>query len=136
MQRQVQMIQKMPSDFIADIRNMLVPRSSEAAVQSPGPVLQTSSRRQTSLYSRQVKCCRSRADELKMRGSSKAPPDMKTGRSMRTYLSRRVPAGHEARNQINVREKSSTAGKKALTRGLKRSLDRIQRPRDARVQCK
>ena len=39
MQRQVQMIQKMPSDFTADIQNMLMPGSSEAAVQSPGPVL-------------------------------------------------------------------------------------------------
>ena len=38
--RQVQMIQKMPSDFTADIQNMLMPGSSEAAVQSPGPVLQ------------------------------------------------------------------------------------------------
>ena len=46
---------------------MLMPGSSEAAVQSPGPVLQTSSTRQTSLCSRQVQCCRSRADELEMR---------------------------------------------------------------------
>ena len=59
-QRQVQMLQKMPSD--ADIQNMLMPGSSGAAVrsrsstshleqmtdefvQSPGPVLQISSRR-------------------------------------------------------------------------------------------
>ena len=45
---------------------MLMP-SSEAVVPSPVPVLQTSSRRQTSLCSRQVQWCRSRADELEMR---------------------------------------------------------------------
>ena len=132
------MIQKMPSDFIADIQNMLMPGSSESAVQSPGQVLRASSRRRTSLYSRQVKCCRPRADELEMREreSSKAPPDMETGRSMRTCLSRGVPANHEARSQVKVREKSSTAGKKAFTGGLKRSRDRIQTRGDARVQCK
>ena len=130
----------MPSDFIADIQNMLMPGSSESAVQSPGQVLRASSRRRTSLYSRQVKCGRSRADELETRErereSSKAPPDMETGRSMRTCLSRGVPADHEARSQVKVREKSSTAGKKAFTGGLKRSRDRIQTRGDARVQCK
>ena len=45
MQRQVQMIQKMPSDVVADIQNMLMPGCSEAAVQSPGQVLHISSRR-------------------------------------------------------------------------------------------
>ena len=39
MQRQVQMIQKMPSDDPQKVQNMLMPGSSEAAVQSPGPVL-------------------------------------------------------------------------------------------------
>ena len=48
-----------------------MPGSSVAAVQSPGPVLQTSSRRQTSLCSRQVQCCRSRADDLEMREREK-----------------------------------------------------------------
>ena len=109
MQRQVQMIQKMPSDFTADIQNMLMPVPAKQQC------------------SRQVQCCRSRADDLEMRESSKAPPDMKTGRSMRTCLSRGVPADHEARSQVKVEEKSSTAGKKALTGGLKRSHDRIQR---------
>ena len=33
--------------------------------------------------------------------SNKAPPDMKTGRSMRTCLSRGVPADHEAQSQVN-----------------------------------
>ena len=47
--RQVQMIQKMPSGIHSKVQNMLMPGSSEAAVQSPGPVLQTSSRKQTSL---------------------------------------------------------------------------------------
>ena len=51
MQRQVQMIHKMPSDFHSKVQNMLMPGSSEAAVQSPGPALQISSRRQTSLRS-------------------------------------------------------------------------------------
>ena len=37
---------------------------------------------------------------------SKAPPDMKTGRSMRTCLSRGVPADHEARSQVKVKETS------------------------------
>ena len=68
-----------------------------------------------------------------MRESSKDPPDMKTSRSMRTCLSRGVPADHEARSQVRVREKSSTADKKALTGGLKRSRDRIQRCGDART---
>ena len=67
MQRQVQMTQKMPSEIRSGVQNMLMPGSSEAAVQSPGPVLWISSRRQTSLYSRLVQCCRSRADELEMR---------------------------------------------------------------------
>ena len=52
MQRQVQMIQKMPSGLTADIQNLLMPRSSEAKdefVQPPSPALQISSRRQTSL---------------------------------------------------------------------------------------
>ena len=47
--------------------------------------------------------------------SDLTPPDMKTGRSMRTCQSRGVPADHEARSQVKVREKSSTAGKKPLT---------------------
>ena len=68
-----------------------------------------------------------------MRESSKAPPDMRTGRSMRTCLSRGVPADHEARSHVKVGEKSSTAGKKALTRGFKRSRERIQRCGDART---
>ena len=71
MQRQVQMIQKMPREFPQKVQNMLVPGSSEAAVQSPGPVLETLSRRQTSLCSRQVQCCRSRAGELEMRETEK-----------------------------------------------------------------
>ena len=58
---------EMPSGIHSNVQNMLMPGSSEAAVQSPGPVLQTSSRRQTSLCSRQVQCCRSGADELEMR---------------------------------------------------------------------
>ena len=65
--------------------------------------------------------------------SSKAPPDMKTGRSMRTCLSRGGLADHEARIQVKVREKSSTAGKKALIGGPKRSRDRTQRCGDART---
>ena len=67
MQRHVQMIQKMPREIHTDVQTMLMLGSSEAAVQSPGPVLQTWSRRQTSLCSRQVQCCRSRADEFEMR---------------------------------------------------------------------
>ena len=39
--------------------------------------------------------------------SMKAPPDMKTGRSMRICLSRVVPVDHEARGQVKVKEKSS-----------------------------
>ena len=41
MQRQVQMIHQMPSGIHSKVQNMLMPGSSEAAVQSPGPVLQT-----------------------------------------------------------------------------------------------
>ena len=41
--QQVQMIQKMPSEIHCKVQNMLMPGSSKAAVQSPGPVLQTSS---------------------------------------------------------------------------------------------
>ena len=48
-QRQVQKIWKKPSEIHSKVQNMLMPGSSEAAVQSPGPVLQISSRRQTSL---------------------------------------------------------------------------------------
>ena len=48
-QRQVQMIQKMPSEIHSKVENMSMPGSSGATAQSPGPVLQTSSRRQTSL---------------------------------------------------------------------------------------
>ena len=48
-QRQMQMIQKMPSEIHSEVKNMLMPGSSGAAVQSPGPVFQISSRRQTNL---------------------------------------------------------------------------------------
>ena len=68
----------------------------------------------------------------KERESSKAPPDMKSGRSMRTCLSQAVPADHDARSLVKVKEKRSIARKKALTGGLKRSHDRIQRFGDAR----
>ena len=43
-QRQVQMVQNMPSEIHSKVQNMLMPASSEAAAQSPDPVLQTSSR--------------------------------------------------------------------------------------------
>ena len=46
---------------------------------------------------------------------------------MRTCLSRGVPADHEARSQVKVREKSSSVGKKALTGGHTRCRDRNQR---------
>ena len=55
-QRRVQMIQKMPREIHSKVQNIMMPRSSEAAVQSPGAVLQTLSRRRTSLCSRQVQC--------------------------------------------------------------------------------
>ena len=48
-QRQVQIIQKMPRENHSKDQHMLMPGSNEAAVQSPSPMLQTSSRRQTSL---------------------------------------------------------------------------------------
>ena len=65
--------------------------------------------------------------------SMKAPPDMKTGRSLRTCLSRVVPADHEARSQVKVKEKSNVAGKKALRGGLTRCVRRIQKRGHARV---
>ena len=48
-QRQVQKIQNMPSEIHSKVQNMLILGPSAAAVQSPGPVLQISSRRQTRL---------------------------------------------------------------------------------------
>ena len=55
------------------------------------------------------------------------------GRSLRSCLSRGVPAEHEARSQVKVEEKSSAVGRKALTGGLTRSDRRIQKRGDARV---
>ena len=40
-QRQVQMIQKMPREIHSKVQNMLMPGSSETAVQSSSPMLQT-----------------------------------------------------------------------------------------------
>ena len=48
-QRQVHIIQKKPSEIHSTVQNMLMRGSLESVLQSPGPVLQTSSRRQTSL---------------------------------------------------------------------------------------
>ena len=38
------------------------------------------------------------------RESKKAPPDVQTGRSVHTYLSRGVPADHEARSQVKKKD--------------------------------
>ena len=46
------------------------------------------------------------------RESSKAPPDMKTVRSMRTCLSRGVPADHEAPSQVKDDEAAAEKKKK------------------------
>ena len=76
MQRQVQMIQKMPSGIHRKVQNMLVPNSSDAALQSPSPVFQTSSRRQTSLIGSDVFGARGRERErerAREKGSMKAP---------------------------------------------------------------
>ena len=54
----------------------------------------------------QVQCCRTRTDELEMRESSKAPPDMKMAGSTLTCQSRGVPPDHEARRQVKVQEKT------------------------------
>ena len=107
-------IQKMPSE----VQWMLMPGSCQAAVQSPSPVLQTSSRRETSLCNRQVQCCRSRANELEMRekkaarrlqgwAADESAPDVLGAREWRrarrhhqTCLSRGVPADSEVQNQI------------------------------------
>ena len=51
------------------------------------------------------------------RESRKAPPDMKTGRSLRTCLSRGVPADHEAQSQVKEEEEAA-AGVKALKGSL------------------
>ena len=45
----------------------------------------------------------------------------------------RCAAEHEARSQVEVKEKRSAAGRKALTGGLTRSERRIQMRGDARV---
>ena len=42
----------------------------------------------------------------------KAPPDMKTGRSLRTCLSRVVPADHEAQSQVKDRKEKALEEKR------------------------
>ena len=60
--------------------------------------------------------------------SMKAPPDIKTGRSLRTCLSRGVPADHEARSQVKVNEKER---EKQLQKedGIPQNIEAWGRPR-------
>ena len=63
--------------------------------------------------------------------SKKAPPDMWTGRSLRTCLSRGVPADHEAQSQV----KRKTAANTIKGKKRKKTVNsRIHKRGDARVQ--
>ena len=61
-------------------------------------------------------------DVREARESRKAPPDMKTGRSLRTCLSRGVPADHEAQSQVKE-EDEAAAGVNALKGSLTEQKD-------------
>ena len=104
-------------------------------MQSPGPVHQTSSRRQASLCSRQVQCCRSRADDLEMIERERRE-HMKAQTCFGTRETEK--RGHEGSTAFSRRCTAATKRKgnsrKALTGGLPRSRDRIQRRGDGRVQ--
>ena len=63
---------------------------------------------------------------------------LKTGRSLRTCLSRGVPADHEARSQVKVKEKSSCRSEGAQSKldPKERLYSKFQERGDASVQCK
>ena len=65
----------------------------------------------------------------RQRERSKAPPDIKTGRSLRTCLSRVVPADHEAQSQ--VKDEKAAAERKKTDPQNSRDVEKA-----ARVQCR
>ena len=99
MQRQVPMVQEQQKDHALDLKTNI----TEAQLNRVGSSADTGSseRRRTLHRSSQF---------TRQRESMKAPPDMKTGRDLRTCLSRGVPADHGARSQVKKKDTCKSEG--------------------------
>ena len=109
--RQVPMIQdeteredQKPKEVQISFSPYLKSRTDKAEVQTKMQTTNRDSRRIFEKGSREGDARRAGSTSERF-SNKKAPPGMQTGRSLRTFLSRGVPADHEAQSQVKKKKK-------------------------------